>query len=68
MFARLIDFMARNRIAFRVPHVDDFCRHATHGLHCSYFGAAALEGHGMYAIFAGALLVLGIADYFLHFE
>lgn len=53
---------------FKVPHYTDVARHTSHGIHVSYFGFAAIEGSGFYALAAGALCILGILNYFIHFE
>jgi hypothetical protein len=55
-------------MTFRKPHVDDTLRHVFHGLHGVYFGSVFLEGHGVYAMASGGLLVLLVLNYFLHFD
>lgn len=61
-------WLATKHVAIRVPSIDDGLRHTTHGLHSVYFGSVALEGHGLYAMAGGGLLLLGVVNYFLHFE
>ena len=35
--------------------------HAFHGaMHLAYFAAVFIEGHGLYAMFAGSLLIAGL--------
>lgn len=68
MIDRLHDWLRRTGAVFRLPHHTDTLRHTSHGIHLTYFGAAFIEGHGLYAIIAGVLVVVGIANYFLHFE
>lgn len=38
------------------------------GMHAVYFGAVLFEGHGIYAATGGALMVLTVLDWFVHFE
>lgn len=43
--------------------------HSTfHGTHALYFGAVFIEGHGVYAVAGGALLLMTVANWFIHFE
>ncbi len=43
--------------------------HSTfNGTHALYFGAAFMEGHGVYMYAAGILGILTIANWFIHFE
>lgn len=39
-----------------------------HGTHAVYFGAALMEGHGVYAIAAGALFIFTVLNWFFPFE
>ncbi|CDM57399.1 hypothetical protein [Rhizobium favelukesii] len=52
----------------RIPTFNELCRRSHKGFHTAYFAAAAVEGHGLYALTAGSLLALAILDFFLHFE
>jgi len=61
-------WLAAHNIVVRVPHVRDTLRHGSHAIHCSYFGAVWWEAHGLYAAMGGVLLVLGVLNYFVHFE
>ena len=53
---------------FRRPTAKGLMHHIAHSAHVSYFGAAFFEAHGTYGTIAGVLCLLGILNYFLHFE
>lgn len=55
-------------VIVKVPHVKDTFRHVAHISHVTYFGSVWWEAHGLYASMGGVLLILGVANYFLHYE
>lgn len=60
--------LSRLGIRFRVPDYKNTLHHAFHGMHGVYFGSVFFEGHGLYAVAGGAMLVLLGLNYFLHFD
>lgn len=54
-------------IHFRIPDRNDLLHRAHNGIHTSYFALVFVEGHGLYAMAGGALCLLSIANFFLHF-
>jgi hypothetical protein len=58
----------KHRISFKVPSRNAVLHHVEHGMHSVYFGAVALEGHGLYATAGGILFVLVILNYFFHYD
>lgn len=62
----MLHFMKRVRVS------KDRAFHALggtfHGTHALYFGAVFVEGHGVYAMAGGMLLLLTVANWFFHFE
>lgn len=53
----------------RMPTKKCLYSRSHHVLHNIYFGAAFMEGHGIYAFTAGGLFVISVMNsLFLHFE
>ncbi len=63
---QIIDILKKANL--RVPAANDTLRHVFHGTHYAYYGFAMLEGHGMYAVVCGSIIVLLTLNYFLHFD
>jgi hypothetical protein len=53
---------------FRIPSKQVILGRFSHCVHVTYFGAVALEGHGIYATAGGLMCILVILNFFLHFE
>jgi hypothetical protein len=66
MLAKLKSYFARCKL--RPISSTSILHHVFHGMHGVYFGAVFLEAHGFYAITGGAMLVLLVLNYFLHFD
>lgn len=56
------------RINLRIPTRDELLHRSYKGGHTAYFALVYLEGHGLYAVTGGALFLLAVLDWFLHFE
>jgi hypothetical protein len=52
--------LSRIRSWRHCPKVNAIATKALGGGHLVYFGAVSIEGHGLYAIVAGALLVFSV--------
>lgn len=66
-FKHSLSVVAR-RVNFKMPDRNRTLHHVEHGMHSVYFGAVALEGHGIYAMAGGILFLLVIANYFFHYD
>lgn len=57
-----------NGARLRWPDRNHVLHHTFHGMHGVYFGSVFLQGHGVYAIAGGIMVVLIGLNYVLHFD